>query len=70
MEKKILDGVTMEGYDFDVIEASLSNPHSVVGFGNPHSRLTALEQFQVWKKMILSGEFVDRDDFCNRMATY
>lgn len=55
--------------DFDVMEQSILA--GSIGFGNPHSRLTALEQFLLWKEMTKQkGQFPDRDEFCNIMATY
>lgn len=60
--------VTMDGYNFDAIEKSVLQ--GSIGFGNPDSKLTPHEQYLEWKKMILSGEFVDRDDFCNKMLAY
>ena len=63
-------GNSLRNFDFDKIERAIiesqTNP-SVIGFGNPHSKLTELEQFHLWKKMIQEGSFVDRDDFCNKM---
>ncbi len=60
--------VTMEGFNFDAIEKSVLQ--GSIGFGTPDSKLTQHEQYLEWKRMILSGEFVDRDDFCNKMLVY
>jgi len=56
-------------WDFDTKERLVSQ--GLVGFGNPDSRLSQLEQFHLWKaETIQKGDFPDRDDFCRRMAAY
>lgn len=55
-------------YDFDFIEQSvLSEPR---GFGNPDSKWTVHEQFLLWKKMIQSGVFQSRDEYCKMLVNY
>ena len=55
-------------YDFDFIEKSILSEPS--GFGNPDSKWTVHEQFLLWKKMIQSGRFQNRDAYCNILVTY
>jgi hypothetical protein len=60
--------LTDDGYDFDAIEKSVLSGEG--GFGNPHRKWTAHEQFLLWKKMIQSGRFRSRDEYCNILVTY
>ena len=55
-------------FNFDFIEQSVLSQSS--GFGNPHSKWTQHEQFLLWKKMIQSGRFQSRDEYCNTLVEY
>jgi len=55
-------------YNFAAIEKSVVEDG--VGFGNPDSKWTVHEQFLLWKKMIQSGRFQNRDAYCNILVTY
>jgi len=55
-------------YNFERIERSVRR--GGVGFGNPDSKLTPLQQFHLWKRMIQEDTFQTRDEYCNMMATY
>jgi hypothetical protein len=68
-EIKISQSLDVATFDFDSLEQSVSA--GLIGFGNPHSRLTAHEQILLWKEQtIQAGQFPDRDEFCSTMATY
>lgn len=55
-------------FNFDAIEKSVLDES--VGFGNPDSKWSVHEQFLLWKKMIQSGRFQSRDEYCNILVRY
>ena len=54
---------------FEGIKQSILSDEPI-GFGNPDSKLNPQEQLYLFEKMLQSGQFVDRDAFCNTMASY
>ena len=49
-------------YNFPEIEEKVKQ--GLIHFGSLNSKLTPLQQFHLWRKMIQEGSFESRDAFC------